>query len=127
MLRLIPAFILVLILIVFGLSNREIVTLGFWPTGYSLALPLSLAILIGMAIAFFLGGAVVTLDHWGLRRRARRAEAQVARLQAELTAAEARRTPPLYRAAPAVVAPAVVTPTAAPSAPRVDVLPPAKG
>lgn len=124
MLRLIPALVLVLILVVFGLSNREVVTLGFWPTGYSLALPLSLAVLAGMGVAFLLGGAVVWLDHLGLRRRARRAEAQVARLQAELTRAEltwaeARRAPPLYRAPTPMPAPTPV--------PRVEVLPPVRG
>ena len=119
MLRLIPALILVLILVVFGLSNREVVTLGFWPTGYGLALPLSLAILAGMGIAFLLGGAVVWLDHLGLRRRARRAEAQVAKLQAELTLAETRRAPPFYSAPTSMPAPTPV--------PQVDVLPSVRG
>lgn len=95
MLRLIPALILVLVLIVFGLSNRQDVTLGFWPTDYAVTVPLSVAIFLGMAIAFLLGAALVWLDHLGLGRRARRAEAQVARLQAQLTQAELRREPPI--------------------------------
>lgn len=95
MLRLIPALILVLILIVFGLSNREAVTLGFWPTDYAATVPLSITILVGMALAFLLGAAVVWLDHFGLGRRARRAEAQVARLQAQLAQAELRAQPPV--------------------------------
>jgi uncharacterized integral membrane protein len=95
MLRLIPALILVLILIVFGLSNREAVTLGFWPTDYAATVPLSIAILVGMALAFLLGAAVVWLDHLGLGRRARRAEAQVRRLQAQLAEAELRVQPPI--------------------------------
>jgi lipopolysaccharide assembly protein A len=108
MLRLIPALILVLILIVFGLSNREAVTLGFWPTGYAASLPLSVAILIGMAIAFLLGAAIVWLDHVGLGRRARRAEAQVRRLQAQLAEAEMRQKPP-------IVGPAVMSSTRLPA------------
>lgn len=95
MLRLIPALILALVLIIFGLSNRESVTLGFWPTDYSLVLPLSVAILVAMAIAFFLGAGVVWLDHLGLGRRARRAEAEARRLQAQLAQAEARLQPPI--------------------------------
>jgi uncharacterized integral membrane protein len=97
MLRLIPALVLVLVLIVFGLSNRQAVTLGFWPTDYAATLPLSVAILIAMAIAFLLGAAVVWLDHLGLGGRARRAEAQVARLQAQLAAVELRAQPPAIR------------------------------
>ncbi|GAB0119267.1 LapA family protein [Acidisoma sp. 7E03] len=107
MLRLIPALILVLVLAIFGLSNRESVTLGFWPTAYAVVLPLSVAVLVAMAIAFFLGAAVVWLDHLGLGRRARRAEAEVRRLQAQLALAEQRRQPPIVRAdtLPTVVPP----------------------
>lgn len=108
MLRLIPALILVLILIVFGLSNRDAVTLGFWPTDYAVVLPLSVAVLAAMAVSFLLGAAIVWLDHLGLRRRARRAEAEVRRLQAQLTQAEARRQPPIVPAM-AVTAPPAST------------------
>ena len=110
MLRLIPALILVLILIVFGLSNRETVTLGFWPTDYAASLPLSVAILIGMALAFLLGALIVWLDHLGLGRRARRAEAQVRRLQAQLAEAELRQAPPMM---PVTVMPPARTPVMA--------------
>ncbi len=96
MLRLIPALILILILAIFALSNRQDVTLGFWPTDYTTQAPLAVAILVGMAGAFILGAAIVWLDKLGLRRRARRAEASVRRLQAQLSEAEARRTPPAY-------------------------------
>lgn len=106
MLRLIPALILVLILIVFGLSNRQQVTLGFWPTDYAVVLPLSIAVLAAMAIAFLLGAAIVWLDHLGLGRRARRAEAEIRRLQAQLSQAEARRQPPIVPATAVATAPA---------------------
>jgi putative membrane protein len=122
MLRLIPALILVLVLIIFGLSNRQAVTLGFWPTDYAATIPLSVAILIGMAIAFVLGAAIVWLDHLGLGRRARRAEAQVARLQAQLAQAELRAQPPIIasRDLPPIRVP---VPAGAPSTP----LPPPEG
>lgn len=114
MLRLIPALILVLVLAIFGLSNRESISLGFWPTEYSVVLPLSVAVLAAMAIAFFLGAAVVWLDHLGLGRRARRAEAEVRRLQAQLAQAELRRQPPILPAT-AVAPPAAATPAALPA------------
>ncbi|MBW4024598.1 MAG: LapA family protein [Proteobacteria bacterium] len=93
MVRLIPTLVIILILVLFALSNRQDVALGFWPTDFAIQAPLSVAILVGMAIAFFLGAAVVWIDKLGLGRRARRAEAQVARLQAQLAEAELRRTP----------------------------------
>jgi uncharacterized integral membrane protein len=93
MLRLIPALILILILVLFALTNRQDVTLGFWPTDYTAEVPLSVAVLVGMAVAFFLGAAMVWIDKLGLRRRARRAEAAVIRLKAQLTEAEQRPRP----------------------------------
>lgn len=98
MFRLIPAVMIVLILVLFALSNRQDVTLGFWPTDYAAEVPLSAAILVGMAVAFFLGAAVVWIDHLGLGRRARRAEAAVARLQAQLAETEMRQKPPILSA-----------------------------
>jgi lipopolysaccharide assembly protein A len=96
MLRLIPALILILILALFGLSNRQDVSIGFWPTDYTTQVPLAVAILIGMAIAFVFGAAIVWLDHLGLGRRARRAEAMVRRLQAQLAEAEMRQATPAF-------------------------------
>jgi putative membrane protein len=93
MLRLIPALIFILILAIFALSNRQDVTLGFWPTTQ---VPLAVAILVGMALAFLLGAAIVWIDKLGLGSRARRAEASVRRLQAQLAEADARRTPVPY-------------------------------
>jgi putative membrane protein len=96
MFRLIPALILILILAVFALSNRQAVTLGFWPTDYTTQVPLAVAILVGMGVAFLLGAALVWVDKLGLGRRARRAEASVRRLQAQLAEAQTRPTPPAY-------------------------------
>ena len=55
MLFLIVAFVLCLPLVLFALSNTEMVRLGMWPTDYSLEVHLSLAILVAMAFAFLLG------------------------------------------------------------------------
>jgi uncharacterized integral membrane protein len=96
MFRSIPALILILIIAIFALSNRQDVTLGFWPTDYTTQIPLAVAILLGMAVAFVLGAAIVWVDHLGLGRRARRAEAAVRRLQAQLAEAETRQTTPSY-------------------------------
>jgi lipopolysaccharide assembly protein A len=80
--RLIIAIPLLIILVVFALSNTEPVRLGFWPTGLALDVPLSVAVLVGMAVAFLLGALIVWVGELGQRRRARRAE-HVARLLEE--------------------------------------------
>jgi len=97
--RLIIASPLLIILVVFALSNTVPVRLGFWPTGLALEVPLAVAVLIGMAIAFLLGALIVWVGELGQRRRARRAEhtarlleEQVQELKARLAA---RSTPAL--------------------------------
>jgi uncharacterized integral membrane protein len=84
MLFLIVTFILCLPLVLFALSNTEIVRLGLWPTDYGLDVHLSLAILVAMAIAFLLGALVVWTSELGQRRRARRAEHTVRLLEAQV-------------------------------------------
>ena len=76
---------LLLILVLFALSNRQELTLGFWPTPYSVAVPASLAILGAMAVGFLVGALITWVSALGARRRARRAEETNRLLQAELT------------------------------------------
>jgi putative membrane protein len=90
MLFLIVTFVLCLPLILFALSNTEIVRLGLWPTDYGLEVHLSLAILIAMAIAFLLGALVVWMSELAQRRRARRAERTVRMLEAQIEDLKAR-------------------------------------
>ena len=95
MLFLIVTFVLCLPLVLFLLSNTEIVRLGLWPTDYSIEVHLSLAILIAMAIAFLLGALVVWMSELSQRRRARRAERTVRLLEAQIEALQARVAPSL--------------------------------
>lgn len=88
--RLLIAAPFLLILILFALSNTETVHLTLWPTDFSLAMPLSIAILVAMAIAFLLGGAVVWVNELSQRRRARRAEEAVRLLEAQVQDLKAR-------------------------------------
>jgi uncharacterized integral membrane protein len=80
----------VLVLILFALSNTEPVRLVLWPTDYTLNSPVSLVVLVAMAIAFLLGGIVVWLGELGQRARARRAERAARSLQAQLRELKAR-------------------------------------
>ena len=72
-----------LLLVLFALSNRETVTLGLWPTDLAWNTPLSLAVLI-IAALFFLAGALMGWSStWLWRRRAHRAEAALRVLEAQ--------------------------------------------
>lgn len=116
MLRIIIALPLLILIVVFALSNPQHVTIGMWPTDDVVQAPLSLALLVAMGAAFLLGALLIWVGALGVRHRARRAErqvrmleAQVATLKAELVAATA---PPAPRAgldtlpgAPALAAP----------------------
>ncbi|HEY2618589.1 MAG TPA: lipopolysaccharide assembly protein LapA domain-containing protein [Acetobacteraceae bacterium] len=88
--RLLIAIPFLVLLVLFALSNTTPAHLQIWPTDYSLELPLSLAILGGMAIAFLLGGALVWLSELAQRRRARRAEHAVRLLEAQVQELKAR-------------------------------------
>ncbi len=84
MVRLLIIAPLLLVLVLFALSNTAPVRLALWPTGFSLEAPLSLAILGAMAIAFLAGGLLVWVSELAQRRRARRAEHAVRLLEAQV-------------------------------------------
>ncbi len=84
--RLVIAAPFLLLLVLFALSNTTPVALGLWPTDLALRLPLSLAVLAGMALAFLAGALLVWGETLRQRRRARRAEARVRLLEARLPA-----------------------------------------
>ncbi len=73
-LRLLIALPFLVVLLSFALSNRLPVQLGLWPTGFSLELPLSMAILCVAGVAFLLGALFVWVAELQQRSRARRAE-----------------------------------------------------
>ena len=90
MMRLLIAVPLLILLVLFVLSNRETVRLGLWPTDYALELPLSLTVVGAMAVAFLAGALLVWLTELPRRRRARRREEQVRLLEAQVEELKAR-------------------------------------
>jgi uncharacterized integral membrane protein len=82
--RFLVALPLLLLLVLFALSNPQPVYVGIWPTGYGLETPLSAAMLVGMGIAFLLGALLVWVSELGQRRRARRAERHARALEEQL-------------------------------------------
>ena len=78
-----------IVLIAFALSNRQVVQLGLWPTDIVIEAPLSVTILVAAGL-FFIVGALMT---WGTgvltASRARHAERTVRQLEAEVRALRA--------------------------------------
>jgi len=81
---------LLLLVVLFALSNTESVRVGLWPTGLLLEAPLSLVVLAAMALAFVLGALTTWVVGVGARMRARRAEQAAEALRAEIQALSGR-------------------------------------
>jgi|ERR1700712_4106385 uncharacterized integral membrane protein len=79
-----------LFLLLFALSNREMVRVALWPTDWSVDVMLAVAVLGASAIAFLFGALTVWLSEFGRRRRLRKAEQQVLLLEDQNRALRAR-------------------------------------
>lgn len=88
--RLLVTVPLLLLLVLFALSNTEPVPIRLWPTDMAAEVPLSLAVLGGMGAAFLVGALLVWFSALSQRSRARRAEAQVRILDEQLAELKAR-------------------------------------
>jgi uncharacterized integral membrane protein len=88
--RLLIGLPLLILLVLFALSNTTPVRLGLWPSDYTVQLPLSLTVLVAMAIAFLAGCVTVWVSELAQRRRARRAEQTVRLLEAQVQELKAR-------------------------------------
>lgn len=72
------------LVVLFALSNRQMVDLRLWPLDFTWSVPLSLAVLLPAAAAFFLGAAIVWLSDLPARRRGWSAQRRAAALQQDL-------------------------------------------
>ncbi len=88
--RLLIAIPLLLLLVLFVLSNTAPVRLTLWPTDFAVELPLSLAMIASTGLALLIGGVLVWLNELSQRRRARRAEQAVQLLEAQVRELKAR-------------------------------------
>jgi putative membrane protein len=84
---------LLVLLVLFALSNTATLKLGLWPTDYTLEWPASAVILVAMAVAFLAGAFMVWFTELSQRRRARQAEHAVALLEEQVKALKAQVTP----------------------------------
>ena len=81
---------LLVLLVLFGLSNRQEVLLRLWPFDLGWAVPLSVAVLLIGALAFLLGAGIAWAAGLPYRRRARRLEEAARLMDAELAEHRAR-------------------------------------
>jgi hypothetical protein len=81
------------VLVVFLLSNRDPVGIGFWPFGFVLSVPLGAIVLVTLVFGFLAGLAVHLPKRLGAQRRARRAEKRVSELEGKLAVPNPAATP----------------------------------
>jgi uncharacterized integral membrane protein len=74
-------FLVLLVLVVFLLSNRDPVALTYWPFGMVLTVPIGAVVLVTLVIGFFAGLLAHLPKRLGAHRRAKRAEKRVAELE----------------------------------------------
>ena len=91
--RILIAIPLLIILVAFALSNQQVVRVGLWPTDLLIDLPLSVAVLAAAGLTFVVGAFITWGGALQLRARARRAEASVRRLEAQVQALRTAPTP----------------------------------
>lgn len=77
---------LMILAVVFAISNRGLVEFGFWPFIERQAVPVFLAVFIAFTIGFFAGGIVAWIGGHRHRVRARVAERRVSEQTREITA-----------------------------------------
>ena len=81
---------IILLIVLFALSNRETVTLALWPLPFVLDLPVYLAVLVPAAVGFVIGGSVAWASAARARKEVKRRRSQVAELSEEVVRARKR-------------------------------------
>lgn len=89
--RVLLAAPLLFILVLFALSNKQVVGLSLWPTDVQIELPVSIAVLTIAGLFFLFGAMVAWSGTLTERTRAKRAEATVRQLEAQLASSRANR------------------------------------
>jgi uncharacterized integral membrane protein len=102
---------LAVIIVMFAVANREIITVSFDPfdtvnPAFALKMPLFMLIFVLVALGVVAGGIAAWLRQHKWRTRARRAEAEARDLRARLDAEEPRRNVPAEPPPPFLVPPA---------------------
>ena len=73
-----------ILIVVFVLSNRQVVEIDVWPLELSLSGPLYLVMILALILGFVIGAGAMWISAGASRKRARQAERQVRSLNAEV-------------------------------------------
>lgn len=84
MIRLLLSVPVLVLVVLFALSNKQSVRVVLWPTDYALDAPLSLLVLLAAGLAFLVGALLAWSSALPVKRRARRAESTVRALEGQL-------------------------------------------
>jgi uncharacterized integral membrane protein len=76
------------VLAVFAISNRESVTVAFWPLPAQLQAPLYLVVLLALLVGFLVGELVAWINAGKARRLARERQRRIDTLERELAATQ---------------------------------------
>ncbi|MDA0341562.1 MAG: LapA family protein [Proteobacteria bacterium] len=90
--------------VLFAVSNRNIVEVQFWPLPGTLDLPLYVIGLVTMVVGFLIGGVIAWLGGAESRHRARMAERDIRSLEIKLSDAQRETEEARAKAAPAKIA-----------------------
>jgi len=83
-LRWVSLAVVAVLLILFAVSNREVVSVGLWPLPVTVGLPLYIVVLGTLVIGFVAGQVVTWIAGWRWRREARRSRERIATLEAQI-------------------------------------------
>jgi len=75
-----------LVLIVFAVTNRDAITLNFWPLPVTLQAPVYLIVFLALLAGFLIGELVAWINGRRWRRQARHSARRVEALERELAA-----------------------------------------
>ena len=81
---------LAIIIVLFAVSNRDGVTVTFWPIPVAIEAPLYLIVLLALAVGFLVGELVAWINGRHHRRHARRRARRIEELERELGATQAK-------------------------------------
>jgi uncharacterized integral membrane protein len=73
-------------IVLFAVSNRDLVTLGMWPLPFTIQAPVYVALLTALAAGILSGGLATWLAGRSTRRKLRQSEDQAAELERKLKA-----------------------------------------
>lgn len=86
--------VIAVLLIVFAVSNREVVSLAFWPFPFLVEAPLYLLFFVTLLIGGLIGSATAWLAGGRNRRDLRRQRRRIEALERELTATQSQLADP---------------------------------